>query len=103
MFLIFKLKQLIDVAREYILAMRLELTRKELSDSPEDQKRSVELAAYFTHCRLQPVHTILGLRVAMVQAYKLRCFQSTSGFVQRLLELGPSPQIAQQVYFSFFD
>jgi coatomer protein complex subunit alpha (xenin) len=39
--------------REYNVALRIELKRKEMKDDP---KRTAELAAYFTHAKLQPVH-----------------------------------------------
>ena len=39
--------------REYNVALRTELKRKEMKDDP---KRTAELAAYFTHAKLQPVH-----------------------------------------------
>ena len=35
------------------MALRIELKRKEMKDDP---KRTAELAAYFTHAKLQPVH-----------------------------------------------
>ena len=35
------------------MALRTELKRKEMKDDP---KRTAELAAYFTHAKLQPVH-----------------------------------------------
>lgn len=38
----------------------------------DDAKRQIELAAYFTHCALQPAHLLLALRMAMVAAFKVR-------------------------------
>ena len=75
----------------------MELFRKDLQkDVVEDQKRSCELAAYFTHCNLQPVHLMLTLRTAMNLAFKLKNYRSASSFARRLLELGPKPDMAQQ-------
>merc|ERR1712196_386194 len=76
------------------MAMRIELTRKGIAAS--DPKRAVELAAYFTHCNLQPAHTMLSLRSAMTAAYKMQLFGSASSFARRLLELNPKPDIATQ-------
>lgn len=49
-------QQLIDICREYLVGLLLETARKELpKDSIENAKRNAEMAAYFTHCQLQPV------------------------------------------------
>ena len=39
-------------------------------ESAGDIKRSLELAAYFTHCNLQPAHLMLALKTAMALAFK---------------------------------
>lgn len=84
-----ELKQMIKVSREYLVAIRLELSRREIKlDSPKNQKRALEIAAYLTHCDLQPAHTILCLQVAMVTAYKVKCLQTASLFARRMLDLG---------------
>ncbi len=44
-----ELKELVDIAREYVLAVRI----KEAMGSETDPKRLMELNAYFTHCSLQ--------------------------------------------------
>lgn len=59
----------------------------------------VQMAAYFTHCNLQPVHMVLVLRTALNLFFKLRNFKTAAGFACRLLELGPNPTVAQQVRF----
>lgn len=94
----------VKLAREYIIGLSLELCRKELSsnEGADNLKRCVELSAYFTHCQLDPKHVILSLNLAMAQAYKLKCFQSASVFVRRLLELGPDAQIVTRVIQSFY-
>lgn len=58
---------------------------------------SLQMAAYFTHCNLQPVHMVLVLRTALNLFFKLRNFKTAAGFARRLLELGPKPDVAQQV------
>ena len=90
-----ELKELLAIAREYNIGLRCELARKAVAadgSSPDAAKRNAELAAYFTHARLQPAHLALALRSAMVLHYKLRCFASAAGFCRRLLELGGAPQ-----------
>lgn len=67
----------------------------------------LQMAAYFTHCNLQPVHMVLVLRTALNLFFKLRNFKTAAGFARRLLELGPNPNVAQQVgclklYFARF-
>lgn len=57
----------------------------------------LKMAAYFTHCNLQPVHMVLVLRTALNLFFKLRNFKTAAGFARRLLELGPKPDVAQQV------
>ena len=78
------------LCREYNVAMRLELARKEIKDDPN---RVAELAAYFTHAKLQPVHQALSLRSAMFIFFKLKNFATTATFCRRLLELNPSAKV----------
>lgn len=54
------------------------------SEAAADVPRSLELAAYFTHCNLQPAHLMLALKTAMALAFKnkvnhppLPCMNST--------------------------
>jgi coatomer protein complex subunit alpha (xenin) len=37
-----------------------------------DPARQLELAAYFTHCNLQPSHLLLALKTAMATAFKCK-------------------------------
>jgi len=92
-----KAQELIAICREYIVGLSMEAARKELAkDSLEDQKRSCEMAAYFTHAELQPIHQILTLRTALNCSFKLKNFRTAASFARRLLELGPKPEVAQQ-------
>ncbi|KAF4805261.1 hypothetical protein TURU_001517 [Turdus rufiventris] len=76
----------------------MEIERKKLpKETLEQQKRICEMAAYFTHSNLQPVHMILVLRTALNLFFKLKNFKSAATFARRLLELGPKPEVAQQV------
>lgn len=75
----------------------MELYRKELPKTTLDnQKKNCELAAYFTHVELQPVHQILTLRTAVNVFFKLKNYKTAASFARRLLELGPRPDVAQQ-------
>lgn len=90
-------QQLIEVCREYILGLSLETERKALpKETLEQQKRACEMAAYFTHCNLQPVHQILTLRTALNLFFKLKNYKTAGSFGRRLLELGPRPDVASQ-------
>jgi hypothetical protein len=70
--------------REYSIGLRCEVKRKASGDDP---KRAAELAAYFTHAKLQPGHVVLSLRSAMTQFYKLENFATAAIFARRLLEM----------------
>lgn len=101
-------QQLIQICREYILGLKMETERKNMTKNTlAEQKRICEMAAYFTHCSLQPVHQILTLRIAANIFFKLKNYKTAASFARRLLELGPKPEHAQQVrkilqvYFSF--
>uniref|UniRef100_A0A671WFX1 COPI coat complex subunit alpha n=1 Tax=Sparus aurata TaxID=8175 RepID=A0A671WFX1_SPAAU len=90
-------QQLITICKEYIVGLTMETERKKLpKDTLDEQKRLCEMAAYFTHCNLQPVHMVLVLRTALNLFFKLRNFKTAAGFARRLLELGPNPNVAQQ-------
>uniref|UniRef100_A0A1I8HK72 Coatomer subunit alpha n=1 Tax=Macrostomum lignano TaxID=282301 RepID=A0A1I8HK72_9PLAT len=87
-------KQLIEVCRNYIVGLQMELARKALPRTEEI--RSAEMACYFTHCDLQPTHTMLTVRSALKILYKLRNFATAAMFARRLLELGPKPEVANE-------
>jgi len=91
-------QQLIQICREYILGLKMETERKSLPRGTlAEQKRICEMAAYFTHCNLQPVHQILTLQVAVNLFYKLKNYKTAGSFARRLLELGPNPELAQKI------
>ncbi|PSN43415.1 Coatomer subunit alpha [Blattella germanica] len=87
-------QQLLVICKNYILGLKMELERKRLPK--EAQKRSCELAAYLTHCDLQPGHQVLALRTALNLFFKLKNYKTAVSFAKRLLELGPRPEAAQQ-------
>ena len=88
-------QQLIEICKEYIVGLQMSIAKKDLSK--DEEKRSCELAAYFTHLQLQHVHKIMTLKSALNQAFKLKNYKIAASFAKRLLELGPTPDVAQQV------
>lgn len=90
-------QQLLSICREYVVGIKMETNRKGLPNGTiEEKKRHCEMAAYFSHCNLQPVHQILTLRTALNMFFKLKNFKTAASFARRLLELGPRPEVAQQ-------
>lgn len=82
-----EVKELIIIVKEYVLGLKMELTRRELKDNPVRQQ---ELAAYFTHCNLQVPHIRLALLNAMTVCYKAQNLSTAANFARRLLETNPS-------------
>ena len=67
------LKELLEVAREYMTAVRIKAALDEASHTEgSDVSRGLELSAYFTHCNLQPSHLMLALKTAMANAFKAK-------------------------------
>jgi len=64
--------------------MRIESLRSQVAQS--DTARSVELAAYFTCCKMQPIHQFLVLKLAMGVAFKSSNFITTAHFAKRLIQ-----------------
>ncbi|KAF6161820.1 hypothetical protein GIB67_008581 [Kingdonia uniflora] len=84
-----EVKELIDIAKEYVLGLQMELTRRENRENPVRQQ---ELAAYFTHCKLQTPHLRLALLNAMTVCYKARNLNTAATFARRLLETNPTAE-----------
>lgn len=80
--------------REYNIALRTELARKELRDDP---KRAAELAAYMTHAGMSPLHKSLALRSAMGLTFRLKCFATCAVLCRRLIELNPGQKVRQTI------
>ena len=80
-------QQLTEICKEYIVGLQMSMAKKDLAK--DDEKRSCELAAYFTHLRLQPIHQIM--------TFKLKNYKTAAGFAKSLLELGPTPDVAQHI------
>ncbi|XP_022763202.1 coatomer subunit alpha-1-like isoform X1 [Durio zibethinus] len=82
-----EVKELIIIAKEYVLGLQMELERREMRDNPVRQQ---ELAAYFTHCNLQLPHLRLALLNAMTVCYKARNLATAANFARRLIETNPT-------------
>ncbi|CAL1699545.1 unnamed protein product [Somion occarium] len=90
-------RDLVTLAREYLLGVSLELERRHVAQTdPENVKRSLELAAYFTQCQLQPPHLQIALRSAIGVFAKANNHATAAKFARRLLELNPDPKIVAQ-------
>jgi coatomer protein complex subunit alpha (xenin) len=90
-------KKIIATAREYILAMSIELERRSLdTESPENLKRSLELSAYFTIPKLEVAHRQLALMAAMKFAFANKNYSSALSFANRMLANGGSPKLLEQ-------
>jgi coatomer protein complex subunit alpha (xenin) len=95
-------KKIIATAREYILAMSIELERRSLTtDSPDNLKRSLELSAYFTIPKLEVAHRQLALMAAMKLAFANKNYGSALSFANRMLANGGSAKLLEQVRLSW--
>lgn len=93
-----QLQEVIAIAREYFLGVSIELERRRVvKDEPDNVPRNLELAAYFTHCDLQPTHLKLALRNAFLVFAKAGNYATASKFAQRIIPLNPDAKIIAQV------
>jgi coatomer protein complex subunit alpha (xenin) len=94
----------VTAAREYLLGVSIELERRRVAEvEPDNVQRNLELAAYFTHCLLQPPHMQIALRSAIGVFAKVNNQAHAARFAKRLLELKPDPKIVAQVRDNLFD
>ncbi|KAH7886951.1 coatomer WD associated region-domain-containing protein [Phlebopus sp. FC_14] len=83
--------------REYLLGVSIEIERRSTAQNePDNVRRSLELAAYFTHCQLQPPHMQIALRSAIGVFSKANNHATAAKLARRLLELNPDPKIVAQ-------
>ncbi|XP_010472129.2 PREDICTED: coatomer subunit alpha-2 [Camelina sativa] len=75
--------ELIYNVKEYVLGLRMEIKRREMTDDPVRQQ---ELAAYFTHCNLRIPHVRLALITAMSVCYRSENFATACIFATRYLD-----------------
>ena len=76
------LRQIVEMAKEYILAVKIELARREV---PAGSVRHLLLAACMTQCKLQSSHVLLTLNSAMVAAFKAENFIDAASYANRIL------------------
>ena len=94
---------MVTSAREYLLGVTIELEHRRIKEAePNNPQRALELAALFTHCRLEPQQLQLALRSAISAYAKANNHASAARFARRLLELNPDPKIVAQVRFFLF-
>ncbi|PBK79932.1 hypothetical protein ARMGADRAFT_100081 [Armillaria gallica] len=90
-------RETVTAAREYLLAVSIELERRRIAEEePGNLRRILELAAYFTQCQLQPPHLQIALRSAIGVFSKANNQAAAARFAKRLLELKPDPKIVAQ-------
>ncbi|THH00976.1 hypothetical protein EW026_g1619 [Hermanssonia centrifuga] len=90
-------RDLVTLAREYLLGVSIELERRRVAqEEPDNVRRSLELAAYFTHCQMQPPHLQIALRRAISEFAKANNHATAAKFARRLLDLNPDPKIVAQ-------
>jgi coatomer protein complex subunit alpha (xenin) len=82
-----EVKELVIIVKEYVLGLQLELKRREMKDDPVRQQ---ELAAYFTHCKLQTPHLRLAYFSAMTVCYKSKNMATAAHFARSLLDTNPT-------------
>lgn len=108
-----ELRQLINVCKEYLIGLNVELNRKDIVAQGEaaDHVRVAELAAYFTHCDLLVKHLQLTLKgtarppffftntflVAINTAAKIKNYLTVQEFANRLIDTNPPRALAEHV------
>lgn len=93
-------KKIVNTAKEYILAMSIELERRSIgTETPENLKRSLELSAYFTIPKLEVAHRQLALMAAMKLAFANKNLSSALSFANRMLANGGSAKLLDQVCY----
>jgi coatomer protein complex subunit alpha (xenin) len=78
------LTEMITTCTEYLNFCRLETTRKGVD--PTNVARAVELASYFTCCKVSQPHKLLALQLAMSTAFKAQNYVSSASFAKRLIQ-----------------
>ncbi|KAK7990409.1 coatomer WD associated region [Apiospora arundinis] len=92
-------KKLITSAGEYVVAMMIELARRQLGSqdevnaNPELLKRSLELSAYFTIPKIHVPHRQYTLFSAMNLANRSKNYSSALSFASRILANGGTGRI----------
>jgi coatomer protein complex subunit alpha (xenin) len=85
-------RELLGMCNAYVTACRIETARRQ-AKAMGDAKRYLELSCYFTHCDLDTKHLVgVGLKNAMVAAFKAKNFITAEGFARRLLDVDRVPE-----------
>jgi len=79
-----QLLEMIDICREYVNLCRLEVARKGMDQT--STARMIELAAYMTCCKVQPVHLMLTLQLAMTISFKAGNYVTAASFAKRMIQ-----------------
>ncbi|KAF8512519.1 coatomer subunit alpha-2 [Hysterangium stoloniferum] len=83
-------RSLVTLAKEYLLGVLIELERlRVIEKEPENVRRMLELAIYFTHCKLQPQHLKISLNLAMTVSTKANNHATAAKLARRLIDLQP--------------
>ena len=86
-----EVKELAITCKEYVVGLTMETERRRLlTEEPDNVTRNLELAAYFTHCKLQAQHVQLALRSAMGVFSKAGNHATASVFARRLVDSTPT-------------
>jgi coatomer protein complex subunit alpha (xenin) len=86
-----QVKEIVSSCKEYVIGLTLETERRRLvAEEPDNTTRNLELAAYFTHCKLASQHVQLSLRSAMGVFSKAGNHSTAAVFARRLIDSKPS-------------
>ncbi|XP_038973835.1 coatomer subunit alpha-3-like [Phoenix dactylifera] len=88
-----EVKELIEIAKEYVVGLKMEVKRKEIKDNSLWQQ---ELAAYFANCKLHRIHMKLVLASAMTTCFKGGNYSTAAYFARMLVESSPSEAQAKK-------
>ncbi|WVQ72673.1 hypothetical protein IAR50_002232 [Cryptococcus sp. DSM 104548] len=80
--------ELVELAREYVVGLTLEVERRRIAVDPENVVRNLELAAYFANCKLSTAHTQLAVRSAMKVFAEAGNNATAAVFARRLVDAG---------------
>ncbi|KAF8586601.1 coatomer subunit alpha-2 [Ramaria rubella] len=87
-------RNLVTSTKEYLLGVTIELERRRLGQAePDNIRRNLELAVYFTHCKLQPQHLQIALRSAILAFTKANNHATAAKLARRLIDLQPDAKI----------
>lgn len=81
-----EIKKLISSSIEYIIAMRIELKRRN-KNVTTTEPQNLELAALMSVCKLHSSHKFLALKNAMNLCYKAQNFITAAHLAKSILEL----------------